>query len=94
MLSGRQVDRVFAQLRTQLGWTNRGTHHAPRIHDLRHTFVVRRMLAWHADGIDVDQAMLGAVDLCRPRDGDQHLLVSIGGAGVDGSWPRSASSRT
>lgn len=59
MLSGRQVDRVFEQLRTQLGWKNRGTHHAPRVHDLRHTFVVRRMLAWYADGTDVDQAMLG-----------------------------------
>ncbi len=59
MLSTRQVDRVFSQLRAQLGWPNRGTHHAPRVHDLRHTFVVRRMLAWHADGIDIDQAMLG-----------------------------------
>jgi integrase len=59
MLSTRQVDRVFRQLRTQLGWPNRGTHHAPRVHDLRHTFVVRRMLAWHADGTDIDQAMLG-----------------------------------
>lgn len=45
MLSGRQVDRVFTQLRVQLGWPNRETHHAPRVHDLRHTFVVRRMLA-------------------------------------------------
>jgi len=59
MLSTRQVDRVFAQLRTQLGWPNRGTHHAPRVHDLRHTFVVRRMLAWYADGTDIDVAMLG-----------------------------------
>jgi hypothetical protein len=27
---------VFAELRQQLGWCNRGAHHAPRIHDLRH----------------------------------------------------------
>ena len=59
VLGRRQVDRVFEQLRTQLGWPNRGTHHAPRVHDLRHTFVVRRMLAWYADGTDIDQAMLG-----------------------------------
>lgn len=59
MLSTRQVDRVFRQLRTQLGWPNRGTHHAPRVHDLRHTFLVRRIVAWHADGTDIDQAMLG-----------------------------------
>jgi len=24
----------------------------------RHTFIVRRMLAWHEEGIDIDQAML------------------------------------
>lgn len=58
LLSTRQVDRMFAQLRTQLAWPNRGAHSTPRVHDLRHTFVVRRMLAWHAEGIDIDQAML------------------------------------
>jgi len=58
VLSTRQVDRVFADLRTQLAWPNRGVHSSPRVHDLRHTFVVRRMLAWHAEGIDIDQAML------------------------------------
>ncbi|MGH8191092.1 MAG: tyrosine-type recombinase/integrase, partial [Rhodanobacteraceae bacterium] len=57
-LSDRQVHRVFGELRRQLGWRNRGTHHAPRIHDLRHTFVVRRILKWQATGVDVDQAML------------------------------------
>jgi len=57
-LSGRQVHRVFAELRQQLGWVNRGAHHAPRIHDLRHTFVVRRILLWQANEVDIDQAML------------------------------------
>ena len=57
-MSGHQVDRVFATLRSELGWVNRGTHHAPRIHDLRHTFVVRRILLWQQQGIDVDEAML------------------------------------
>jgi integrase len=41
-----------------LGWRNRGAHHAPRIHHLRHTFVVRRIVLWQAQGVDVDQAML------------------------------------
>lgn len=54
----RQVHRVFIGLRDQLGWINRGAHNGPRIHDLRHTFVVRRMLLWHAQGLDVDQQML------------------------------------
>lgn len=57
-LDSRQVRRVFIQLRNQLGWINRGAHHGPRIHDLRHTFVVRRILLWQAQGMDVDRQML------------------------------------
>jgi integrase len=57
-LSDRQVHRVFTELREQLGWRNRGAHHAPRIHDLRHAFVVRRILLWQEQGVNVDQAML------------------------------------
>jgi integrase len=57
-LSTHQVERVFAGLREQLGWRNRGSHHAPRIHDLRHTMIVRRVMLWHTQGVDVDQAML------------------------------------
>jgi integrase len=57
-MSPRQVDRVFAQLRERLGWTNRGSHAAIRVHDLRHTFIVRRLVLWQAQGVDIDQAML------------------------------------
>ncbi|MGZ8915475.1 MAG: tyrosine-type recombinase/integrase [Methylobacter sp.] len=57
-LSLRQVCRVFISLRDQLGWINRGAHNGPRIHDLRHTFVVRRVMLWHAQGVDVDPQML------------------------------------
>jgi len=57
-LSERQVDRVFSQLRDRLGWVNRGAHAAPRIHDLRHSFAVRRVMLWHEHGIDIDQGML------------------------------------
>jgi integrase len=57
-LGDRQVHRIFIELRERLGWHNRGAHHAPRIHDLRHTFVVRRIVLWQAQGVDVDQAML------------------------------------
>ena len=54
----RQVRRVFIGLRDQLGWINRGAHYGPRIHDLRHTFVVRRVMLWQAQGMDADQQML------------------------------------
>jgi integrase len=57
-LGDRQVHRVFGGLREQLAWHNRGNHHAPRIHDLRHTFVVRRIAQWQSQRVDVDQAML------------------------------------
>jgi len=57
-LDSRQVHRVFIRLRVQLGWINRGAHNGPRIHDLRHTFIVRRILLWQAQGMDVDQQML------------------------------------
>lgn len=57
-LSSRQVHRVFIGLRDQLGWINRGAHNGPRIHDLRHTFIVRRIQLWQAQGMDVDQQML------------------------------------
>ena len=54
----RQAHRVFNALRDSQGWVNRGAHDAPRLHDLRHTFAVRRMMLWHADGTDIDQMML------------------------------------
>lgn len=57
-LGDRQVHRVFMELRDQLGWVDRGRHGDPRIHDLRHTFAVKRVMLWHEQGIDVDQAML------------------------------------
>jgi integrase len=57
-LSLRQVDRIFQRLRERLGWINRGSHAAIRVHDLRHSFIVRRLVRWHAQGVDIDQAML------------------------------------
>ena len=52
------MDRVFNGLREHLGWANCGAHDAPRIHDLRHTFAVRRLMLWHEQGTDIDRAML------------------------------------
>jgi integrase len=46
-LSDRQVHRVFRDLRQQLGWGNRGAHHAPRIHDLRHNSESRIIPSTH-----------------------------------------------
>jgi integrase len=57
-LSLRQVHRVFIGLRDDLEWRNRGAHDGPRIHDLRYTFVVRRVMLWHTQGKNIEQAML------------------------------------
>ena len=57
-ISTGTVRHVFAGLRKQLGWINRGAHDAPRIHDLRHSFVVHRVIQWHIEEIDIDQRML------------------------------------
>ncbi|WP_213956695.1 MULTISPECIES: tyrosine-type recombinase/integrase [unclassified Variovorax] len=53
----RTVHHVFARLRDQLGWRARGEHARPRIHDLRHTMVVRRVQLWHEYGASIDHAM-------------------------------------
>lgn len=57
-LQARTVHWVFGRLREQLGWTSRGDHALPRIHDLRHTFVCRCILKWYRDGVNVDNRMI------------------------------------
>ena len=57
-LSDRQAHRIFDQLRRKLGWVSRGGHGAARIHDLRHSFAVRRLLRWHEQGENVHEHML------------------------------------
>ena len=32
-------------------------HAAPRMHDLRHTFVMRRLISWYQDGVDLNDAL-------------------------------------
>jgi len=57
-LARSTVEAVFAQLRNELGWVARGGHTAPRIHDLRHTFICKRVKLWQRDGTDIDHAMI------------------------------------
>jgi len=51
------VRNTFSRIRQNLGWQPADGVRAPRIHDLRHTFVCRRILLWVAQGIDVDHAI-------------------------------------
>lgn len=57
-IAPRTVHTVFERLRKQLRWKPRGGHPAPRIHDLRHTFVCRRVKLWQVEGPDIDNAMV------------------------------------
>jgi integrase len=56
-IAKRTINGVFQKLRTELGWTARGGHDEVRIHDLRHTFICRRVQLWHEHGADIDNAM-------------------------------------
>jgi integrase len=72
-LTKAMVEGVFAQLRAQLGWVARGGHAAPRIHDLRHTFICKRVKLWQRDGADIDHAMIA-------------LSTYVGHAGVSDTY--------
>ncbi|MDZ4755970.1 MAG: tyrosine-type recombinase/integrase [Phycisphaerae bacterium] len=41
--SAQNIHHAFKVLRRQLGWSARGAHRLVRIHDLRHTFITRRL---------------------------------------------------
>ena len=56
-VSYNAANHTFTMLRQQLGWTSNGRTREPRVHDLRHRMVVRRIQAWHVDGVDVDANM-------------------------------------
>jgi len=56
--SSRSLQYAFSLLRCQLKWRPRGDHPAPRIHDLRHSFVCHRLERWSAQNLDVDRHIL------------------------------------
>jgi len=51
------VRNAFDRLRAKHAWRSNGALPSPRIHDLRHAFACRRLLAWYRAGVDVDQAI-------------------------------------
>ena len=52
------VRRAWLRLTADLRISARGGHRSIRIHDLRHTFICRRLTLWQAEGADLDNAML------------------------------------
>ena len=49
-LSYYAVYDTFRQLLKNSGLANKGSPYPPRIHDLRHTFAVQRLLQWYQEG--------------------------------------------
>ena len=52
------VQYAFGLLRHRLKWRCRGGHPLPRMYDLRHSFVCRRLEHWYAEGLDIDRNIL------------------------------------
>jgi integrase/recombinase XerD len=52
------VKSVFDQLSVELAIHARGGHRVICIHDLRHTFICRRVILWQESGIDLGNAMM------------------------------------
>jgi integrase len=53
----RTVHDTFETLRRRLGWVARGGHVAPRIHDIRHTYVCRALLRSYRQHQPIDQVI-------------------------------------
>jgi integrase len=57
-LAPAAVEKTFSRIRERLGWSAQGRARRPRIHDLRHTFAVRRLLGWYQEGADLERKLL------------------------------------
>jgi site-specific recombinase XerD len=69
----QQLERVFTRLRKHAGVEHPSpARWQPRLHDLRHTFAVHRLIAWYREGADVQA--------CLPR-----LATYLGHLNVSGT---------
>jgi integrase/recombinase XerD len=65
----RVVERAFACLRRHAGLCRTDGPEQPRLHDLRHSFAVHRVVAWYREGANVQDWLpklatyLGHLDL-------------------------------
>ena len=47
------IYQMFRQLLWKCGISHGGRGRGPRLHDIRHTFAVHRLLAWYKEGVDL-----------------------------------------
>jgi len=77
VLNRRTVEQTFSGLRDRLGWSTHGRAGLPRIHDMRHTFAVRRLLRWYQQGADVNRKILAlATYLGHAKVSDTYWYLS------------------
>jgi integrase/recombinase XerD len=57
-LAYESLYKAFDEILAGLGITGGAGERAPRIHDLRHTFAVHRLLRWYREGVDVQSRLL------------------------------------
>ena len=51
------VRNTFVKLSRQIGLRGPNDSHGPRLHDFRHSFATRTLLAWYRNGMNVDRHM-------------------------------------
>ena len=56
-VSRGQLERAFAHVRVHAGLRGSPARRGPRLHDLRHTFAVHRLVSWYRDGADVQASL-------------------------------------
>jgi integrase len=56
-LSDRTVHSTFEKLRERMGWVARGGHPAPRIHDLRHSYICHSLLRSYSQNQPIDNVI-------------------------------------
>jgi integrase/recombinase XerD len=57
-LAYESLYKAFDEILHGLGIVGGAGQRAPRVHDLRHTFAVHRLLRWYRDGVDVQSRLL------------------------------------
>lgn len=57
VISLAKLEQVFVRLRTHAGIRRQQARWQPRLHDLRHSFAVHRLIAWYREGADVQACL-------------------------------------
>jgi integrase len=56
-LGDRSVHKCFVILSRQVGLRGATDRYGPRLHDLRHGFVIKTLVKWYRSGVDVERRM-------------------------------------